>query len=281
MSEPAPRISERYHPTRLLGEGGFGEVWQAFDAVRREPVALKLMSRVVAEEARLRFQREAAALLGLDHPCIVRALGQGTTTDGIPFLVTELLRGQELRQRLTEQLSLSVPETADILQQICAGLSYMHERGLVHRDVKPSNAFLVEGATGLGRVKLLDVGMTKARGLETLTTTGDILGTPYYTSPEQIHDSKRVDSRSDLWALGVVVYECLTGYRPFEAKTPVSLYRAIDRSLYHPASSVGAPSALDAWFEKALHPHPDARFQTAQELYDGFIGVSVRARLLG
>ncbi|HLV22765.1 MAG TPA: protein kinase, partial [Polyangiaceae bacterium] len=125
MSEPAPRISERYHPTRLLGEGGFGEVWQAFDAVRREPVALKLMSRVVAEEARLRFQREAAALLGLDHPCIVRALGQGTTTDGIPFLVTELLRGQELRQRLTEQLSLSVPETADILQQICAGLSYM------------------------------------------------------------------------------------------------------------------------------------------------------------
>src|SRR5690606_29924367 len=134
---------------------------------------------------------------------IVRALGQGTTTDGIPFLVTELLRGQELRQRLTEQLSLSVPETADILQQICAGLSYMHERGLVHRDVKPSNSFLIEGATGLCRVKLVDGGMTKARALETLTTTGDILGTPYYTSPEQIPDSKRVDSRSDLWALGV------------------------------------------------------------------------------
>jgi serine/threonine-protein kinase len=273
-------IAGRYAVQRLIGQGSMGAVWLALDGRENRPVAIKLIDAALArdESARRRFLREAEIVARSAGPHVVQMFEQGVAEDGRPYFVMEFLAGISLRERLEDDGSLSVPDTARLLSEVCAALEPPHGAGLVHRDLKPEHIFLVpEGEHEV--VKLLDFGVAKAAllpesALYTSTSTGDLIGTPLYMSPEQVQGVTSVDFRTDLWALGVIVFECLTGVRPFEAK---ALPRLVARILAGPlpVPSQLAPEAaltpeIDAWMARALARDPAARFASARELATEF-----------
>ncbi|MGZ3454978.1 MAG: serine/threonine-protein kinase, partial [Polyangiales bacterium] len=201
-------------------------------------------------------------------------LDHGIAEDGTPYIVMELLEGKDLGQRLRDQPRLPPGEVTIIVIHIAKALARAHERGIVHRDVKPENIFLCDVGGGEIFAKLLDFGIAKGTGAVVAgkTETGTMMGSPSYMSPEQMIATKDVDAKSDLWSLGVVAFECLTGALPFEAETVAGLALVIHNypppvpTLLNPA----LPSAIDAWFARACAKDPKARFDNAKQLADSF-----------
>lgn len=265
-------LAEKYLLTERLGEGGFGSIWRAEHLVLRSPVAVKLIDLDMARKdgAVERFLREAQATAALRSPHVVQVLDYGVDREQ-PFIVMELLEGENLAQRLERVHRLSPLEVVRIVTHVARAIGKAHELGIIHRDLKPENIFLVN--TGDEEVvKVLDFGVAKFAtspelNRDTYTKTGALIGTPYYMSPEQAQGNKTVDSRSDLWALGVITFEMITGQRPFDGDALGDLVLTICvRSISVPSSVASVPDGFDAWFAKAVERDPNARFQTAREM---------------
>ncbi len=264
----------RYRLDERLGAGGMGSIWRAHHLVLAAPVAVKLIDReaIPDEETLARFMREAQSAATLRSPHVVQILDYGVD-DKLPFIVMELLDGENLAQRLRRLGRLSSGETARVVTHIGRAVARAHEAGIVHRDLKPENVFLIRNEDE-EIAKVLDFGVAKVSVSElgqegTRTRTGSILGTPYYMSPEQAQGNKAVDTRSDLWSLGVIAFECLTGKRPFYSDGLGDLVLQICiREIPVPSEYGSVPIGFDAWFARACARDPDARFQSARELTD-------------
>jgi serine/threonine protein kinase len=219
-------IAGRFHLDRRIGEGGMGVVWAATHLVTRKPVALKMLKpeRAADPALRQRFIREARAVCAVQHPNIVEIHDVLETEDGSPVMVMDLLHGESLGQRLDRETRLPPTEVARLILPVVSAVGTAHASGVVHRDLKPDNIFLAEEGDDTLSVKVLDFGIAKVLATETdaaatggLTGTGAMLGTPYYMAPEQIFGERDIDHRADIWAIGVILYECLSGRRPTQA----------------------------------------------------------------
>jgi len=262
----------RYRLDERLGAGGMGSIWRAYHLVLAAPVAVKLIDRehVPDEETLGRFMREAQSAATLRSPHVVQILDYGVD-DKLPFIVMELLDGENLAQRLRRLGRLGSADTARIVTHIGRAMARAHEASIVHRDLKPENVFLIRNEDeeiakvldfGVAKVSVAALGEDGAR-----TRTGSILGTPYYMSPEQAQGNKTVDHRSDLWSLGVIAFECLTGKRPFYSDGLGDLVLQICiRDIPVPSEFGSVPVGFDAWFARAVNRDPEARFQSAREL---------------
>jgi serine/threonine-protein kinase len=265
-------LGGRYRLDKQLGQGGMGSVWLAEHLALRSSIAIKLMDPALARtpEGAERFRREAEALASLRSAHIVQVLDYGLDDLG-PFLAMELLQGETLAAHLAKHGRLEPKHVASIMAGVARGIGRVHSAGIVHRDLKPENVFLVR-EDDHEVVKLLDFGIAKiesARLGDLKTRTGVTMGTPYYMSPEQAEGKRTVDHRSDLWSLGIIACECLTGARPFDGETWGELILNIcARPVPTPSSLGPVPAGFDAWFAKAIHRDPDQRFQTAKELAD-------------
>lgn len=258
---------------RPLGEGGMGAVWVAEHLALRTQVVVKFIAAGLkdSKEATERFSREAAAAAQVKSPHVVQTFDHGFTPDGTPYIVMELLEGRDLGAFLDAEGRCSAQLVVEIIAQLARALDRAHERGIIHRDIKPGNIFLCDGGRGEVFVKLLDFGIAKGVDVPKVdsgTKTGAMIGSPFYMSPEQILGSKSIDHRSDLWSVGVVAYEALTGEKPFDAETMGGLAIKIhSEALPLPSTKVpGLSPAVDAWFQRACaRPVPD-RFDSAKEM---------------
>jgi eukaryotic-like serine/threonine-protein kinase len=270
--KPGRVLAGRYRLEVKIGEGGMGSIWRAEHLVLAAPVAVKLIDRDVAEDEDTiaRFMREAQAAATLRSPHVVQIIDYGM--DGkAPFMVMELLDGENLAQRIKRLGRLPALETARVITQVARAVGKAHEAGIMHRDLKPENVFLVKNEDD-EIAKVLDFGVAKVAETKTLgpsakTRTGSLLGTPYYMSPEQAQGNKTVDARSDLWSLGVIAFECLTGKRPFYSDALGDLVLQICvRDIPIPSSIGPVPAGFDAWFARATARDVEHRFQSAREL---------------
>ena len=251
-----------------------GTVWQAEHLTLRSQIAIKFIhvDTVLHPDAVPRFLREAQSAALLRSPNVVQMLDHGVD-DGTPYIVMELLEGETLAGRLERVTKLEALETSQIMTHVGRAMSRAHESGIVHRDLKPDNVFLVR-YDDEQVAKVLDFGIAKStggalgeavRGSEG-TRTGAVMGTPHYMSPEQTQGAKGLDSRCDVWAMGVIAFECLVGSRPFEAETLGGLLMAIcARPLPVPSELANVPVGFDAWFAHCCAREPSERFQTARE----------------
>jgi len=268
-------LGQNLRLSRPLGRGAMGTVWLAENSALGSEVAVKVLHDNVAAnaKARKRFEQEAQAVARLDSPHVVRVFDYGVTDEQEPYFVMERLRGRPLDQVLEERGALPPEEAVSIIKQLCRGLHSAHELGLVHRDVKPENIFLVD-ADGDAFVKVLDFGIAKHRASAAmdLTQTSALLGTPYYMSPEQLVSPKGIDRRADLWSVGVVAYVCVVGVLPFRAETVGALSLAVHKGEFTLPTAVSSelPAALDAFFTRALQVEPEARFQSARDVAEAF-----------
>ena len=270
--EAGEKIAEDLELVRPLGRGGMGMLWIARDLGMQREVVVKFVSDEVGaehnEEALHRFEREDRAIQRATSPYVVQVHGSGYTGEGFPYIVMEFLDGDSLADRIDHGGPMALPEVVEIISQVAKGLSVAHERGVVHRDVKPDNIFLCRAENEL-RVKLIDFGVAKVVGGGSFVTkAGAMIGTIAYMSPEALRDSSKVDHRSDLWALAVVAYEMVTRQLPFYRKNDYEHCLAIMRAKYVPVSALvaGLPPALDAWFADALKVKPEERFASARDL---------------
>ncbi|MDP9151362.1 MAG: serine/threonine protein kinase [Myxococcota bacterium] len=277
MSDPRAgmMVTSNVRLVRPLSEGGMGSVWVADHLSLRTSVVVKFMARELAtsRDALARFSREAAAASQVKSPHVVQMLDHGIDDDGAAYIVMELLEGKDLASTLRSRGRLPPSELVAIVTQLARALSKAHERGIVHRDIKPSNVFLLDAGSGELFVKLLDFGIAKAPEgglMGTTTRTGSLLGSPYYMSPEQVVGARDVDFKTDLWSLGVLAFEALTGARPFFAPTLGALVLKIHRDpLPVPsAANPAVPAAFDRWFAQACAREPEGRFASAKEMAD-------------
>ncbi|HEU4407599.1 MAG TPA: serine/threonine-protein kinase [Polyangiaceae bacterium] len=257
---------------RLLGQGGMGSVWAADHLRLGTQVAVKFLSPALATEAGpvVRFQHEAMSAAQIKSPHVVQIFDHGVFAGERPYIVMELLEGEDLGRRLERAGPLGLDELARVVAQVCRALAKAHAAGIVHRDLKPDNIFLLD-QDGELFVKVLDFGVAKRTNLPhslDMTDSGLLVGTPNYMSPEQVLDLRPIDQRADLWALGVVAYRCLLGRVPFEGSSLGAVCVAIERGVFEPPSRGRAdvPPELDAWFAKALSRDPAARFGSAREM---------------
>ena len=262
MTISNPEKIGRYQILERVGKGGMGVLFRGVDSVLDREVAIKLMLLDFssdADEMRPRFYREAKAVAKLQHPNIVTVF-EFAEEQGTPYIVMEFLRGMSLAERMTSAVPLTLDDKLNIVAQLSSALSYAHEQGVVHRDVKPANVFILPDGT----VKLLDFGVAKLT-TSTLTRQGDVLGSASYMSPEQVAGAESVDGRADIFAAGVVLYELLAGRRPYEADSPTATVVKILYEEPTPLEQVttGLPPQLVAAVKKALAKNPADRFATA------------------
>jgi len=270
--EPNRILAGRYRLESRMGAGGMGSIWRAEHLVLQAPVAVKLIDRdaVPDEDTVARFLREAKSAAALRSPHVVQIIDYGLDGE-TPFMVMELLEGENLAQRLKRLRRLSRQDTARILTHVGRAMVRAHDAGIVHRDLKPDNIFLIRNEDE-EHAKVLDFGVAKveraALGAEgTRTRTGSILGTPFYMSPEQAQGNKAVDHRSDLWSLGVIAFECLTGKRPFYSDGLGDLVLTICvRDLPIPSDVAPVPLGFDRWFAQACARDPEHRFSNARAM---------------
>ncbi len=256
-------LDGKYRVDRMIGRGGMGVVVAATHIHLHQQVAIKFLHREVATNAGVveRFVREARASAQLRSEHVCRVSDVGALEDGSPYLVMELLDGQDLASLLTQYGPIPIPTLVEYVLQSCLGVAEAHVIGVVHRDLKPANLFLTRRPDGNALVKVLDFGIAKAQADTnfSLTQTTTILGSPGYMSPEQLRSSRDVDARSDIWALGVVLYELVCGRRPFEGTsiTELALKVAMDSAAPLPP---GLPRGFADVINRCLEKEPDRRF---------------------
>ncbi|APR88023.1 Serine/threonine protein kinase [Minicystis rosea] len=273
-------IGQRYRIVRLVGAGGMGSVYEAVHVASTVHMAMKLITAETARNATLvgRFEREARATTTLDTPHIVKVLDTGTdTTTGLPFLVMELLDGEDVSHLVKRLGPLSPSLALRIVAQACLGLQKAHEARIIHRDIKPANLYLARDGGTARTVKLLDFGVAKITrdpdDTETetagLTSTGSMLGSPLYMSPEQARGLKEIDRRSDIWSLGVVLYQALTGRTPHQGSDALGeLIISICTEEPTPIQELApwVPARVAAVAHAAMRFDPAHRFQSAAEM---------------
>ena len=277
MTQPGDILGDRWVLLEKIDAGAMGEVFRAEHQVLGHSVAVKvLLPEMTRDQGAIdRFLREARIAAKLRHPNVVRVEDYGLSHDGRPYLVMELLRGESLARRLARTPRLHPGAVLALVQQIAEALDAAHAAGIVHRDLKPENIFLC-GPSEAPKLKVLDFGVAKftdalaAGGGATASNT--LVGTPRYMSPEQARASRTLDGRSDLWALGILAYEMLTGRHPFEGEAIAELLVAI---LTHPISPPTAlrpalPVAVDGWCARALARNRADRFASGHALADAF-----------
>jgi eukaryotic-like serine/threonine-protein kinase len=272
--EAGTRIGAQVELRRPLSEGGMGTLWVGFHQGLQTEVAVKFLAADFArnEEAIARLSREATIAAKVRSPHIVQQLDHGIAHNGAPYIVMELLNGEDLASMLEKQKGpLSTALTLEIVRQTCRALAVAHDAAVVHRDIKPANIFVIDN-DGEPFVKLLDFGIARDQDFRggSLTQTGALMGTPLYMSPEQLFQETTIDKRTDLWALAVVVYQCLTGKVPFigESLPSISVAVAARRYLAPTAARAELPEALNGWCARGFASAPDLRFQSARELSD-------------
>ncbi len=274
MDLTGQRLADRYDVVRLLGEGGMGQVYEARHVELDKRVAIKVLEKELVDDGELRerFRREARITASLHHANIIEVMDFGLTDGGQPFIVMELLEGESLAQLLEREGALPVKECLEIMSQLMSGLAEAHARGIIHRDLKPDNVFLDRGK-GQGQVaRLLDFGISKLSGTGEedlqLTRTGTVMGTPYYMSPEQVMGNQELDVRSDVYSAGVILYEMLTGRRPFEGSTHNEVVvRIVSDEVKDPCSlRPDMGEALASILRKAMSKDREDRYATAEAL---------------
>jgi serine/threonine-protein kinase len=261
-----PRTLGRYELIAELGKGAMGVVYRANDPLLDRLVAIKTVNMSLdpqeMAEYEGRFFQEAKAAGSLNHPNIVTVYDVGKTGN-LAYMAMEFLQGEELRALLGAGQPLPVGRAIDIAAQVAEGLAYAHHHGVVHRDVKPANIML----TATGRAKITDFGIARMRSAEVKTQTGIVLGSPRYMSPEQVA-GKRAEPRSDIFSLGVILYEMLTGRPPFTGEDVTAVMFQIMNLVPPPPSSINprAPEVLDFIVAKAIAKIVDERYASAEEL---------------
>jgi len=267
MPKPGELFVDRFELERLAGEGGMGSVYRARDRATGSPVAVKLL-HAAAQAHRHRFLREADLLAELQHPAVVRYVAHGASSTGQLYLAMEWLDGHDLGERL-RTVGVTPAESLHVVGAVAEVLELAHGHGVIHRDIKPSNLFLVDGDPS--RVKVLDFGVARLTGRPdggADTRTGAMLGTPGYMAPEQARGLREVDGRADLFSLGCVLFQCLTGVAPFAAEHDVAVLAKIllddPPRLSSQRPELGA--ALDALVGSLLSKQPDGRPASAAAL---------------
>jgi serine/threonine-protein kinase len=277
IPKPGDVLADKYQVEQLVGSGGMGAVVTAIQQELGRRVAIKLMPPQAAQSQRAveRFLREARAASAISNEHVVRIFDVGRLPDGVPFMVMEFLPGVTLDSVVQARGPLPIAEAVDYVLQACVALAECHALGIVHRDLKPENIMLVHRPGQLGFVKVLDFGISKSEWMHlessftpNLTGTTDVFGTPTHMSPEQVRSSKDVDNRADIWALGVVMYEILTGVPPFMADTLPALSAMIvsDDPPNPSLRRADIPAELSAVVLGCLAKHPDARPQSVAQL---------------
>lgn len=265
-------LQERYRIIRRLGEGGMGAVYEGEHLLIKRRVAIKCLHPHFAQnpEVVARFHREALAATSAGHPNIVDVTDMGRFDDGTVFMVLEYLEGRDWSDELVAQGPQPLGKTVRILAQVCDALSAAHEKGIVHRDLKPENIFLLERGDNPDFAKVLDFGISKVKDAgptKSMTRTGATMGTPYYMSPEQAQGKKSIDHRADIYSLGVVLFEALTGQHPFDDE---SIHMLILKICTDPAPSLlgfrpDLPPEIEAIVTRAIAKEPSERFANCDE----------------
>jgi eukaryotic-like serine/threonine-protein kinase len=271
---PGSVIAGRYRVEEVLGQGGMGVVVKATHLQLNRPVAVKmLLSNNPHGDLVDRFTREAQVAFNLQSEHVVRVLDFGATEDGNPYLAMEFLTGEDLAQVLHRLGRLPFGEVIALVSQACEGLAEAHARGIVHRDLKPANLFLTRKANGAPLIKVLDFGIAKVLDQgesSALTSTMTMLGTVVYMSPEQIRSSKQVDARTDIWAMGVILHELLSGLAPFGGDTSTAVLASIIQDTPPSLSPLvpDLPEGLASVVLRCLSKPPQDRYATVTELCD-------------
>ncbi|MGC4087951.1 MAG: serine/threonine-protein kinase [Polyangiaceae bacterium] len=265
-------LQGKYRLEQLLGRGGMGVVFAAHHLQLDQRVALKFLNEAAASngEAVARFLREARATVKIANDHVVRILDAGTFDSGVPYLVMEFLQGCDVDSELSRRGRFPVEEALDFVLQAGEAIAEAHALGIVHRDLKPANLFLSRRPDGSAWIKVLDFGISKllSVGVQSQATqTATVLGSPYYMSPEQLHAARGVDARCDIWALGVVLYELLSGQRPFGGNSLFEVGLKISTEEPASLSFLGTvPVGLESVIKRCLEKDPDRRYQSVAEL---------------
>jgi tRNA A-37 threonylcarbamoyl transferase component Bud32 len=263
-------LNDTYRVDGLIAEGGMGRVYEARHVRLGRMTAVKILHRALVTDAELvrRFRREAEIAGAIDHPNVVQILDMHTTADGVPYIVAERLVGEDLGQRLDRDGRLSIADTAHILRQACSVLTAVHARGVVHRDLKPNNLFLV-GEPAHPTVKLIDFGIAKlhAPGDATATRTDVVMGTPAFMAPEQARGSN-VDGRADIYAIGAIAYRCVTGRAPYDMEdSAAALHAVLVAEPPRPRDiAPDIPEDFEMVLQKAMARLPQERYDTLAAL---------------
>ena len=276
-------IAGKYKTTGELGRGGMASVYEAENVDIGKRVAIKVLAQELTSSTIVveRFLREARAVAAIRSPYICDVYDSGRLEDGRPFLVLELLEGESLYERMVRVGQIDVDTTVQVMAQTCKGLVKAHAAGIVHRDLKPENIFVTKNEEGKLLAKILDFGLAKfyapvEEGTEQarLTRDGAVFGTPAYMSPEQVRGQGAVDARADLWALGCITYESLTGRTVWSTDQGVAMtFAQIAQGVLPDPTALrpDLPAGFKPWFEKALHRDITQRFQSPKEFADELI----------
>lgn len=278
-AKPGDILLGKYRVERILGQGGMGIVVAARHLDLDELFAIKLMlpSGLASSEAVERFLREARAAAKLKGDHVAKVQDVGRLPDGTPYMIMEHLEGTDLRSLVRERGRLSPSDAVTYVLQACETLREAHALGIVHRDVKSANLFLTHRPNGTPCIKVLDFGISKQTKSDTsLTTTALVGGSPLYMSPEQMRSAKYVDHRTDVWAVGIVLHELLTGMTPFHAESITAVAGRVLQDEPEPPGRIrgDVPPWLDAVILRCLVKHPDGRFQSMAELMAALSGAT-------
>ncbi len=274
-------LEGRYRVERMIGEGGTGIVVSAVQLANGKRVAIKFLRRALeTAELRTRFEREARAMTKIASEHVVVVVDAGTLADGAPYMVMEHLEGRDLARVLKEDGPLPIPRAVDCMVQVCEALTLAHEAGIVHRDLKPANVFLEQrpGDDSV-HVKIVDFGISKILDKKLVEADGKphemthaftMLGSPRYMAPEQVRNSKAVDGRADLWSVGAVLFQLISGRYAFPSASNVEASIAVLTVDAEPLGGLvpDVPPALEAIVRRCLTRDVAARFQTARELVE-------------